>query len=264
MRRFFGNIFWELRVFGWSFSVWPSVYVFLLSVFRRHIYSLSAHRSTDVVVEGFPRSANTYLVEALKMQLNGHANIAHHLHDVSQLTRSEKLALPCFVIIRNPVDAVVCWKLKSPQLRTSMMFKAYKKFYDCCEKADHITLLDYNEVINNTSSVVGGIVGSLCDVSGSCEGAVKIDKEQIFSAIDLLKSQRASREKGSEHGRYNLTVARPTAEKEAQKKTIESEIMEIDSPIMRHCMVMYENMLGLCVHFDVKRKVWVVTKAVRV
>lgn len=60
---------------------------------------------SDVCIEGFPRSANTYTVAAFR-QWNRDARVAHHLHAAFHVRRAVRLAVPCCVLVRRPFDAI--------------------------------------------------------------------------------------------------------------------------------------------------------------
>jgi hypothetical protein len=67
----------------------------------------SVKADTDLVIEGFPRSANTSTVLAFQFAQPQSIKIAYHYHVPAQIIRAVKLGLPTLVLIRNPVDAIV-------------------------------------------------------------------------------------------------------------------------------------------------------------
>jgi len=86
------------------------------------------NKNTDLVIEGFPRSGNTFLT-VLIMKLFPSKNIAHHLHIFSQIKFGVKRKLPTYLIIRNPEDAVRSLCIRQPEIWPSTAFFAYAFFY---------------------------------------------------------------------------------------------------------------------------------------
>lgn len=63
--------------------------------------------ATDLCIEGFPRSANSFAVGAVEHAQPGPLSIAHHNHVPAPILNAVRRGLPTVVLIRDPVDAVV-------------------------------------------------------------------------------------------------------------------------------------------------------------
>jgi hypothetical protein len=92
---------WAKVVLGRS----PSLY-YPLFRHRRGYRSLLVTDETDICIEGFPRSANSFAVGAFE-SVNPDAEIAHHGHVPAQIIRACQLGLPTIVLIRDPLEAVI-------------------------------------------------------------------------------------------------------------------------------------------------------------
>jgi len=75
--------------------------------FRRAFQELIVNKETDICIEGFPRSANSFAVEALRYAQADPIEIAHHTHVPANAMRACKLDIPTAVLIRTPKDAIV-------------------------------------------------------------------------------------------------------------------------------------------------------------
>lgn len=64
-------------------------------------------RSTDLCVEGFPRSANSFAVGAIQHAQPEPLQIAHHTHVPANAMRACEWGIPTVVLIRSPQDAIV-------------------------------------------------------------------------------------------------------------------------------------------------------------
>lgn len=102
--------FWSRIIFrlGIQISVFPTIYYPL-----RQITGRADHRSvqhdTEIVLEGYPRSANSTTRIAFDQRQPGQIKIAHHLHHAAQVLRGVSWKIPTVVLIRYPKDAVLSY-----------------------------------------------------------------------------------------------------------------------------------------------------------
>jgi hypothetical protein len=75
---------------------------------------------TQIVIEGFPRSGNTFAIFALKQaeeRAGREVEIASHVHTPSQVKVAVGQRFPTLVVIRRPVDAVISLMIAAPHIR---------------------------------------------------------------------------------------------------------------------------------------------------
>lgn len=65
-----------------------------------------AERDTELVIEGFPRSANTFSEVALLVSQGPDFKVAHHGHYPVHVKHALALGKPCVVLIREPASAI--------------------------------------------------------------------------------------------------------------------------------------------------------------
>ncbi len=61
----------------------------------------------DVVIEGFPRSANSFCVRAFRRAQEDEPSVADHLHSPVNVIMALRWNIPVMVLIRDPEEAVV-------------------------------------------------------------------------------------------------------------------------------------------------------------
>lgn len=66
--------------------------------------------SSDLVIEGFSRSANSFAVSAFRMAQDRAVSIATHLHQPCNVIRGIRLRKPVMLLIRDPISAVISLK----------------------------------------------------------------------------------------------------------------------------------------------------------
>lgn len=84
----------------------------------------------DVVIEGFPRSANTFATYAFK-QANAERNlkIGNHFHSPAQFILAAKFGVPAMLVIRAPTDAVLSFMVFEPTMSAKEGFRRYVAFH---------------------------------------------------------------------------------------------------------------------------------------
>jgi hypothetical protein len=99
------------------------------AIMRPSLRRLMVSGSTDILIEGYPRSANTYCVAAF-LRANGETSrIASHLHTVEAVRHALKLNKPVVVLTRTPVDAISSLLLRQQGLSPRLAIGQYLDFY---------------------------------------------------------------------------------------------------------------------------------------
>jgi hypothetical protein len=87
-------------------STRPALYYGIRHALRRND-GLCVSRSTELVIEGFPRSANSTTVHGFMADQDRPVAIAHHKHHASQILRAVRWGIPAVVLVREPADTIV-------------------------------------------------------------------------------------------------------------------------------------------------------------
>lgn len=69
---------------------YPTIFYSTYGILNRRINRMSVKPNTELVIIGFPRSANTYSVLAFECMQSAKVNIAHHVHVPAQVLRGIK------------------------------------------------------------------------------------------------------------------------------------------------------------------------------
>ncbi len=131
----------------------------LLSVYRlakQHRPLLVSPR-TQLVIEGFPRSGNTFAIRAF-FRANPGAIVAHHMHAQAQVMVAAKRRIPAVVLIRRPDDAVRSLLVRHRHISLQLALKAYVEFYeDLLPYCDRFLLAPFELVTRDFGSVIRGV-----------------------------------------------------------------------------------------------------------
>lgn len=85
----------------------PRLYLFLLRLKRRGHWSRDwvVTPETDITIEGFPRSGNSFAHSAFRAAQSRPRRIATHVHSAAQILRAAELRIPTLVLLRAPDHA---------------------------------------------------------------------------------------------------------------------------------------------------------------
>jgi hypothetical protein len=96
----------------------------------------SRHRSeaagprTALVIDGFPRSANTFATVGFEVAQSRPVPLGHHLHAPAHLLGAVDAGLPALALIRDPVGAVVSEAIREGPVGLRTVLAAYCRFYE--------------------------------------------------------------------------------------------------------------------------------------
>ncbi|TCP39296.1 hypothetical protein [Rhodovulum marinum] len=91
-------------------TIWVSTRPTLYYGLRRltgRFDKLCVTKNTDIVIEGYPRSANSTTAHGFIDRQVGDIRLAHHKHHVAQLLQAARKGLPAVVLIRKPATAML-------------------------------------------------------------------------------------------------------------------------------------------------------------
>jgi hypothetical protein len=102
--------------------------------FARHKYTthnvevIGSH--TELVIDGFTRSATTFAVYAFQLAQDRPIRLAHHLHAPAQLIEAARRGIPTVALIREPQGAILSQLIREPYVALPDALFAYSRFYE--------------------------------------------------------------------------------------------------------------------------------------
>ena len=171
----------------------PSLYFPLFQLLGSEKY-LAVNSQTDIVIEGFPRSSNSFAVAAFKMSQPDNINIASHIHHPCNVIRAVKMNVPVMLLIREPIPAVISLKsLEAEKLMRGIqrklfyydpsfidLFNYYYEFYECLLPFRKlIVVVTFDEVITD----FGNCIKKINDFYGTRFIAFQHTPENVKSII---------------------------------------------------------------------------------
>lgn len=184
-------------------SSWPLIY--RLSALCAGKKKGLVSRRTDLVIEGYPRSANTFALAAFSLAQNGGVEIASHHHSPAQIIQAVAWGIPALVLIREPKAAIISLLVRDNRIPPSLLLKQYVGFYSpLLEVGDKVVWANFEDVIVN----FGEVIRRINEHYGRTFREFKHDKENLNKTFALVEEYDLIDTGGTGVNEY--TVARPS------------------------------------------------------
>ena len=198
----------------------PDVYYPLFRLLRtRQDFTRAVTPDTQLVIEGFPRSGNSFARRAFILaQGEGFdkTRIAHHLHVPAQVIRAAGWEIPTLLLIRRPKDAVLSLVIRDP-ISVDQALRYYVSFYETAERYRDAYVLGLFEEVTED---FGQVIERVNEKFGTTFSPFRHDEENVnklFAGMDT-QAKNMYGEALSER-----KVQRPSAVRERMKHEIQYE-----------------------------------------
>lgn len=151
-------------------------------------------RETDVVIEGYPRCANSFAEAAFRVAQEKRLRIGHHSHAPAQVLAAVRWRIPTVIVFRNPDDAVVSRMMRSDWVRPMEAFEEYIWFYENIREVLDACVLSSFDLTTRQFGFVMRLVNAKYGT-----GFVEFDHDdprqvqQAFRLVDDLARRRVGR-----------------------------------------------------------------------
>ena len=172
---------------------------------------------TDLVIDGFERSGNTFAYFAFLDANGDRFRIGHHTHSTAQLHWARRLHVPAVVPVREPDACALSAAIRWPERALDDILEDYITFHArVTDLTDHVDVVDFDRITTD----FGGVVADLNDRHGTTFTRFTGDdeaRERVFAAID-------------DHTRAGLghldttALPRPSAERATRRSELEGAL----------------------------------------
>lgn len=217
---------------------WPSLYHGLFR-YRDGYGDRLVTDDTDLCIEGFPRSANSFAVGAIEYAQDDPLRIAHHNHVPAPILRAAARGIPTIVLIRDPVEAVISFRglqlqisarsntpSSLPAISCRLHLQAWIAFYERIRPVlGRVVVAPFKVVTSNFDRVIY----ALNDRFGTTFAPFDHTKENVDSVRDT-------------RGHHALPSEQREALKKQARETFAAEIGE-DHPLVERATMLHQNYL---------------------
>ena len=138
---------------GLTFAArYPSLAVSLARLGR---YGEPLDNNTELLIEGFPRSGNSFAVAAFRRAQRRPVRIAHHLHAPGHAIAAVRANLPVLIMLRDPDEAVPEFAVSKPNIPVGEILRGYVRFYEpLVEYRTRFVVASFEKALSNFASVI--------------------------------------------------------------------------------------------------------------
>lgn len=196
-------------------NAYPSVYMPLARLRHGDRDDWSVRRDTELVIEGFGRSGSTFMVDAFEMAQTRPVRLAHHTHAAAQVITAVRWGIPTLLIVRHPGD-VVPSHMARRDIGARPPLVAWVRFHErVLPYREGLVVTPFEEMTSDVGAVIRRVNGRFDRDFDVFEHDLE-HEAQVFERIEARNRRRFGI--GSSEGGRSL--ARPTAEREAQKQAL--------------------------------------------
>ena len=170
---------------------------------------------TELLIEGFPRSGNTYTVMAFRI-CNPEIKLANHMHSAAHVFMARRFGVPTLILLREPEAAIRSLLVRRNSLSAERVVDEYLEFYKGVYPfRDEVIICRFETAVSDFDSVVRA-VNQRFNTNFDCLTNNQL-AELVFNNIDA-----ESRELFGGEVKVDM-VPRPHADKDILKGLISLE-----------------------------------------
>jgi hypothetical protein len=139
---------------------------------------------TEVLIDGFPRCANTFATIAFQLAQREPVRIAHHLHAPAHLAAAVHAGIPAILLVRDPISAVSSEAIRERPIRVDTVLSAYGRFYEhVLPYLDRLTVGEFSVVTTGFGRVIEAL-NERCGTTFDPFDHNQQDVQLVFALID--------------------------------------------------------------------------------
>lgn len=239
------NMYLFYRSVRYEFRCWaaehPLLYNALLKVKTNdYLGARLADPSTDIVIDAFPRSGNTFAYFAFQMSQERDLNVGHHSHAPSQFILADRYHVPSVLIVRAPADAVCSFVQREKVVSLRQTLRMWIKF--------HEALLPYKENIvvttfDSATTDFGAVIARVNENWGTDFSPFEHSEKNVKACFEAIERRNAERYGG---GRLvESSVARPSIARKNEKFELMRGFEDRrTNELLRSACAIYDNLVG--------------------
>jgi hypothetical protein len=200
-------------------SPYPSLFLPLMRRRRSHDGHV-IDDSTEIMIEGAPRSGNTFAVAAFEHAQGRPVSIARHLHGAGHVIEGIRRGVPILVVCRDPRDSITSQVIRHPETTLQQALRQWITFHEpLLEHIDQFVVGSFEEVTTD----FGAVIARVNERFGTPFTTFEHTEENVASVfarvdeMDRLDRGRRAAESGA-------TTARPVGSREALKVEVQSQL----------------------------------------
>lgn len=209
----------RLAIHSWLFSGELRLRAYMK--LRPNLGRVSVFSSPDIVIEGYPRSANSYALCAFKIANGSEMIITSHTHSFVSIKLAVRYKVPTIVLVRDPIDAVASQWFQYPTVSLKTELRRYATFYkEILRYVEGIVVVPFESCVSDFGKVIEAVNSKFANSFAIYEPSEENESRVREMVDELDATQRDS-------GMANpFTVSRPSHIRNGRKKEAIQQIQQ--------------------------------------
>lgn len=172
-------------------------------------------RSTDIVVDGFERSGNTFAYLAF-CDANPGLTIGHHTHSPAQFYWAARWHVPAILLVRDPAEVALSVALRWPARSVASVIDDWTSFHRRVQRLrpDHILVAPFEVVVQDFGSIIAEL-NTRCGTRFTRFDPGVDATDRVYQAIEARNARR--------YGQVTeVAVARPSVARQDATRAMRS------------------------------------------
>ena len=138
---------------------------------------------TELVVDGYTRSATTYAVYAIQLAQPWPVRMAHHLHAPAQIVAAARWGVPTILLVRDPEGAVLSQVVREPGVTVRDALVSWRRFYQAAlRRPGAFVVGEFGRVTTD----IGGVIRDLNHRFGTSFAEFERTEEHERQVLGLM------------------------------------------------------------------------------
>lgn len=174
---------------------------------------------TQAVIEGFPRSGNTFAYFALQ-EANGPTPVSSHVHVPAQVRQAVRRGVPTLLVVREPVACLASLLTAAPHVRVRPAYQEYIHHHrQVMDLLDDIVVATFPQITTDFGSVIDRLNARFGTEFVRFEQTPE-NVDRVFARIDAHYAELYG-DKASER-----VVPRPSSARKAEKEWLTAALTD--------------------------------------
>jgi len=198
-------------------------------------------RKTELVIEGYPRSGNTFARWAFFTAQSREPVLSDHFHSAGHIRRALRLRVPVLVLIRDPLAAITSFLVyQNGDYSVGLALREYIEFYsEVLRCKDQLVVASFEEATRHFGDVIRRVNRRF----GTDFIPFQDTEENREKCFGIMESRRVARNDAAEERAFK--IPRPVDAREQLKERMRAELMKPDyAHLLNQAGEMYNKVLA--------------------
>ena len=210
------------------------LFYIIFKIFRKNDNRIVTNK-THLVIEGYPRSANTYCYSIFKT-LDTNLNIASHIHLPVNINLGLNKKIPCIAIIRDPIDCITSYMIRE-NIEILHAINYYLFFHNNLDVNNNkLLIVKFSTIISNYEKVIN-------KYNHLFNTKYFVNENHNFDELVVERVKKMDMQDTGEDIINHLTVALPSKEREKLKNKYKTLIKIKHYKRLEKCNQLYNKLL---------------------